>query len=89
VKALAYAHASEGAYSPEIGKLRSIDRFGVEAITGRRVLYAREYRQMMYAENIVHAYQSRTRSTNWVEWATSNPHEAAMLAEAEKLHAND
>jgi hypothetical protein len=89
VKALAYAHASEGAYSPEIGKLRSIDRFGVEAITGRRVLYAREYRRMMYAENILYAYQSRARSKNWVEWATSNPREFEMLGEAERLYAND
>jgi hypothetical protein len=72
VKALAYAHASEGVYSPEIGKLKSIDRFGVEAITGRRVLYFREYRHMIHAENVVAAYK-----------------EARILAEAEKLHAND
>jgi hypothetical protein len=89
VKALAYAHASEGAYSPEIGKLMSIDRFGVEAITGRRILYFREYRHMIHAENIVNAYASRARSSNWVEWKTSNPRLAEILAEAEKLYVTN
>jgi hypothetical protein len=88
VKALAYAYASEGAYSPEMEKLKRIDRFGLEAVTGRRVFYFSEIRRLIYAENIVNAYESRAQSKNWVEWATSRPRMAEILAEAERL-AND
>jgi hypothetical protein len=78
-------NASEGAYSPEIEKLRKIDRFGLEAITGRRMFYLHELQRLIYAENIVDAYASRQKSTNWVAWATSYPHLFEILGEAEKL----
>jgi hypothetical protein len=67
-------------------KLKRIDRFGLEAVTGRRVFYFSEIRRLIYAENIVNAYESRARSKNWVEWATTNPRQAELLAEAEILH---
>lgn len=87
VKADAYAYASEGGYSREIIKLQKIDRFGLEAVTGRRVFYYGEINRLIYAEHIVSAYRSRAQSNNWMEWAASNPRLATMLAEAEKLHA--
>ena len=78
-------HASEGLYSAEIDTLTKIDRFGIEAITGRRYFYYGELRRMIVAENIVTAYHSRAQSKNWASWVESNPGLADMLAEAEKL----
>jgi hypothetical protein len=77
--------ASEGHYSPEIETLRLIDRFGIEAVTGRRQFYYGELRRMVHAENIVNAYNSRKQSENWAEWVHKYPQAAEMLAEAEKL----
>jgi hypothetical protein len=62
-----------------------IDRWGLEAVTGRRVLYYSEMRRLICAENIVAAFESRKRSTNWVEWTQSHPRLAEILAEAEIL----
>ena len=78
---------SEGRYAPEIEKLNRIDRFGVEAVTGRRVLYLGELNRMIVSENIVSAYHSRQQSKNWGEWALANPGPSKLLAEAIKLHA--
>lgn len=86
MKALAYAYASERKYSPEIEKLRRIERFGLEAVTGRRVFYHAEYRHLITAENIVYAYETRKRAANWVAWTVSNPKLAELLAEIE-VHA--
>ena len=83
MKALAYAHASEGKYSPEIEKLRRIERFGLEAVTGRRTFYFNEYSRLIVAENIAIAYQSRKHSTNWAQWAQDNPVLAKMLTDIE------
>lgn len=68
--------------------LAKIDRFGLEAITGRRQFYYGELRRLILAENIVTAYQTRKRSENWAAWAENNPVMAKILAEAEK-NAND
>ncbi len=65
--------------------LQKIDRFGPEAITGRRQFYYGELRRLVYAENVIKAYQHRQGSANWAEWAQSNPILAAILSEAEKL----
>jgi hypothetical protein len=81
----AFLHAREGQYSPEIDLLRKIDRFGIEAITGRRQFYFGELRAMILAENIVTAYKNRAQSENWATWARANPAMAEMLVEAEKL----
>ena len=40
---------------------------------------------MIVAENILHAYQSRTQSSNWVAWVRDNPALAELLNEAERL----
>lgn len=44
-----------------------------------------EFRQMIFAENFLIAYQSRASTQNWTEWVQSNPRAADMLAEVEKI----
>ena len=83
VKADAYRHANDNRHSPEISMLASIDRFGLEAITGRRQFYFYEYNRLIVAENIVNAYRSRAESQNWSDWARKNPELAQLLASAE------
>lgn len=68
-------------------KLKRIDRFGLEAVTGRKIFYFHEYKRLIYAENVVLAFESRKHSTNWAEWLESNPGLATILQEAEQLHA--
>ena len=75
-------------HSREIEKLHRIERFGLEAITGRRTFLFGEYCRMIAAENIITAYESSKRSVNWAEWTESNPRLAEILAEAMKLHAD-
>lgn len=64
--------------------LTKIERFGIEAITGRKVFYYGELRRMIIAENIVTAYRSRPKD-NWGEWAEKNPELAKILKDAEIL----
>jgi hypothetical protein len=84
VKADAYRYASKGDYSPEIDMLYKIDRFGLEAITGRRLFYFGELQRLIVAENIVTAYKSRPKD-NWADWANDNPRMEKILIEAELL----
>lgn len=81
----ALAHARDGLYSPEIETLKLIDRFGIEAVTGRRQFYYGELRRLVVAENIVSAYQSRAGSENWAEWSAKYPAQAALLAKVEMI----
>jgi hypothetical protein len=83
VRASAYAYASEGEYSPEVEKLHRINRFGLEAITGRRQFYYAEYLALLTAENIVIAYQSRKAAENWAVWYADNPRLAQILLDIE------
>ena len=62
-----------------------IDRFGAEAVTGRRVLSAGQIRRMVAAENVYNAYMSRKASNDWGKWVNENPRMAAILAEVEGL----
>lgn len=66
--------------------LAKIDRFGLEAIIGRKQFYYGELRRLITAENIVIAYHSRKRSDNWAAWAEDNKAMARMLAEVEIEH---
>jgi hypothetical protein len=79
----AYAYASEGHYSPEIERLARIDRFGIEAVTGKKVFMFGDFIRLRAAENIVNAYMSRKQSGNWAEWVASNPRPAQLLADIE------
>jgi len=65
--------------------LQKIDRFGVEAILGRRQLYFGETRRMILAENIATAYRARKQSENWAQWAQANPIMEKILIETEIL----
>lgn len=85
MKADAYRYASEGIYSREIDIIQKIDRFGIEAILGRRQFYFGELRCLILAENINLAYRSRSRSENWAEWAQKHPDLEQILIEAELL----
>ncbi len=81
----AYNHAERGEYCTEIDTRAKIDRWGVEAITGRRQFYFGELRRMIAAENIVTAYKSRAHAENWVAWARDNSVLASLLVDAEKI----
>lgn len=84
----AYGYAESGGshYSQEIDTLNKIDRFGVHAVMGRPVLYEREIRRMTVASNLVSAYRERAKSTNWVEWASSNKAISDLLIKAKVLY---
>jgi len=84
VTAAAYIHADGGRYSPELRLLRYIDRFGVEAVMGRKTLYAHEIRRMIHAENVAGAYHERNRG-NAAEWVKDNPEMNKLLFEAQKI----
>ena len=82
--AAAYAYADGGHPAPpELRLLREIDRFGAQAVFGRP-LAAREMRQMMVAEGIVHAYRARATAENWAAWEMASPELAALLNAALK-----
>ena len=82
--AAAYACADGGHPAPpELRLLHEIDRFGAQAVFGRP-LAAREMRQMMVAEGIVHAYRARAAAENWAAWEMANPELAVLFNAALK-----
>lgn len=85
MKAAAYWYADGGPASQEIRLLNYIDRFGVEAVMGRRQLGAGEIRRMLIAENIVTAYNARAKNENWAEWTERNKGLSRLLNESMKL----
>lgn len=85
MKTAALLYARDGQYSPEIDTLQKIDRFGIEAITGRKQFYFGELRRMIHAENIVTSYRSRAQSKNWAAWVRDNPVMSDILVDAEEL----
>lgn len=87
MKSDAYAYASAGQFSYEMEHLIRIDRFGLEAITGRRVILFHEYICMITAENIVKAFTERTNAENWTSWSNNHPEAFKLLTEAEQLYA--
>lgn len=66
--------------------LKRIDRFGVHAVMGRPVLYEREMRAMITANNIVEAYRDRARAANWEAWQKENRELGNLLFRAMKLY---
>jgi len=65
-----------------------IDRFGVEAVLGRKELSAGEMKRMFTVENIVNAFQSRKAAMddgNVAEWAKNNPFYVSILADVENI----
>ena len=82
--AAAYRYADGGNTSPEVRLLSYIDRFGVEAVMGRKTLYAGEMRRMIHAESIVRAYKERSRA-NAADWVKENPEMSDILREAQRM----
>lgn len=72
-------------HSQELNTLALIDRFGIEAILGRRQFYYGELRRMITAENIFNGFRSRAQAKNWAAWVKDNPSLADLLNEAEQL----
>ena len=64
---------------------REIGKYGVEAVTGERVLRVRLLRDMNIANNIINAWESRKQSDNWTQWTADNPDAADIL---ERAHAD-
>jgi len=83
--AAAYRYADSGQRSTEINLLNAIDRFGVVAVMGRPVLYAKEIRAMILAEKIIQTHHEFMRSENWAQWTHDNPNEADLYMRAKKL----
>ena len=88
MKREAYNHAERGDFCAELDALWKIERFGLEAITGRKQFFFGELRRMIAAENIVNAYNSRAAAENWAEWTQKNPMLARILADVEINDAN-
>ena len=85
MRAAAYRYADSGQYSPEMQLAGLIDRFGVAAVMGRPVLYAREIQRISIAEQVVRAYRSRQQSNDWAAWRRDNGELAKALDIAEKV----
>lgn len=69
----------------ELRLLHAVDRYGVEAVFGRKQLYAGEMRRMNYAENLVNIFNSRKAAMNVVVWTQSNPAQALFLEDADRV----
>src|SRR5690242_10841853 len=67
VKAAAYRYADGGPTSHETRLAQYIDRFGAQAVLGRK-LYAREIYRIITAENILTAYRSSEQAANIATW---------------------
>lgn len=73
---------------PELELLNAIKVFGVEAVTGRKVLSAREIRNMLTAETVVNAYRGRENyrdedgKQDWPGWAKDHPAASRLLDRA-------
>jgi hypothetical protein len=82
----AYLYAEDSAHFPkpaELKLLEYIDRFGVEAVTGRKTLGAGELLRMIAAQNIVQAYQSKKdNKEGWVAWQQQHPAQNQLLERA-------
>ena len=81
----AYMYADVGSPSSEFKLISQIDRFGVEAVLGRRQLTAKEIIHMRMADNIVRYYQARAQSENWAEGAAAHKEGNRILIYCERL----
>jgi hypothetical protein len=63
----------------ELATLYAIDRFGVQAVTGRVTLRARDIRAMTVADTVVRTYRSRQNADSTAHWEWENPQMAAWL----------
>jgi hypothetical protein len=82
----AYLYAEDSAHFPkpsELKLLEYIDRFGVEAVTGRKTLGAGELLRMIAAQNIVQAYRDKqAHKDGWAAWQQQHPAQNQLLERA-------
>ena len=81
----AYRYAESGGASHEMEMLKRIERFGVHAVMGRPVLYEREIRRMVMAQNLVNGYRERARAASWDAWLAENKDMGNLLFLAQRL----
>jgi len=86
--AYAFAEDGEQRIPDEIILVRSVDKYGVQAVFGRPLSF-HEIRMMSLADNVVNAHRERAKSGNWAEWAEANPNKARILADAGKLYGEE
>jgi hypothetical protein len=86
IAAAAYAYAcGDGPQPRELYLINCIDRFGVEAVLGRKVLGSKEIKLMAIAENISRWYDERKKAENPADWAKDNDNESSALTVAHSL----
>ena len=86
MRAAAYlvAEGSPIEISPELQLEANILRYGVEAVMGRPLGH-NEILCMNTARTILNAYNAKTSSQDWAEWAQNNPMDNKILTHAMKL----
>jgi len=82
--AAARRYAEDGQRCTELNLLHAIERFGVQAIMGRPMLYAKEIRSMLLAERVVNVIQAVNNSDDWPAFAREHPKDAALYTEIMK-----
>ena len=63
----------------------AIDKYGVEAITGKRILRPGLLRRIRHVRTIINAFELRKKAESWSAWGSENPELADILVEAERL----
>ena len=69
----------------ELTTYRTIEVFGVKAVTGKDVLTYAEIHGMKTANLIETLYRKREASGAWAEWGSKHPKEFEFLEAAHKL----
>lgn len=66
----------------ELEAAYAVERFGAVAVFGNRAASVSELRTLSTARRVADAYDARSASENWAEWAAKNKHESAILNRA-------
>jgi hypothetical protein len=83
--AAAYAYAvGKGPPPDEWVLMNYIDRFGAEAVMGRRPS-ANEMRRMVLAENVITSYRDSKQASSLADWIKHNHDRFRLLKDAEEL----
>ena len=80
-EALAFAQG-DGQQPDELRLANAITRFGLEAVTGKRVLRPGLLRRITMAENVVAAFEIRAKAENWAAFRNEYPDLAELLFKA-------
>jgi len=63
----------------------AIDKYGVEAITGKRILRPGLLRRIRHVRTIINAFELRKKAESFSIFGRDNPELADILVEAERL----